>query len=129
MHKLIRYHDIDVGAHYVELIVHRQLLVEVHEGERYGRQPYSRIRGQTVPEAGVKMLRADALANLLQQRVGPVEKIRALLEAGKHAAEKAAQSRSQSLAEGYEVRLVDGQEERSDVHRGVSQQRKQSLGG
>lgn len=70
---LFVYHELDVAAHDVELVLHGEFAVEVQQDKGDPRQAHGRAGQDAAPQGAVEGRLLHRRSHLLQQHVGPGE--------------------------------------------------------
>lgn len=67
------YHELDVTAHDIELVLHGELAIEVQQNEGHPGETHSRAGENAAPQGTVEGRLLHRCSHLLQQRVGSIE--------------------------------------------------------
>lgn len=69
----VMYHELDVTAYDIELVLHRELAIEVQQNKGHPRETHSRAGQDAAPQGTVEGRLLHCCSHLLQQGVGSME--------------------------------------------------------
>lgn len=69
----VTYHELDVTAYDIELVLHRELAIEVQQNKGHPRETHSRAGQDAAPQGTVEGRLLHCCSHLLQQGVGSME--------------------------------------------------------